>query len=180
MPCYIHSDRGASFMSKELRNYLVQKGVMTSKTMPHHPNSNPQVEWFNGTTWKIIKLYVRSWNLTENYWELVLREVLHSARSLPCTSTNTNPHERFFSFSHCSSHGISPSSWLMSTEPMLLKRFVRNNKTDPYVDQVELLNSHLTYAHIKYPSGRESTVSVHDLDPSWNRITTGVFHDRTK
>ena len=53
----------------------------------------------------------------------------------------------------------------MSPGPVLLKRFVRNNKIVPYVDQVELLNSNPTYANIKYPSERESTVSVHDLAP---------------
>ena len=44
MLCYIHSDRGASFMSKELRDYLIQKGAATSKTMPYHPTGNAQVE----------------------------------------------------------------------------------------------------------------------------------------
>ena len=52
----------------------------------------------------------------------------------------------------------------MSPGPVLLKRFVRN-KTDPYVDQVEHLNSNPTYANIKYSSGRESSVSVRDLAP---------------
>ena len=40
MPCYIHLDRGASFMSKELRDYLVQKGIVISKAMPYYPASN--------------------------------------------------------------------------------------------------------------------------------------------
>ncbi len=58
-------------MSKELRDYLVQKRVATSKTMPYHPTGNAQVERFNGTIWKIIQLSVRSQNLTEKYCELV-------------------------------------------------------------------------------------------------------------
>ena len=62
MPCYIHSDRGASFMSKELRDYLVLKGVVTSKTTPYHPTDNAQVERFNGTIWKMIQSSVRSRN----------------------------------------------------------------------------------------------------------------------
>ena len=53
----------------------------------------------------------------------------------------------------------------MSSGPVLLKRFVRNNKTDPYVDQVKLLNSNPPYANIKYPSERESTISVRDFYP---------------
>ena len=154
MPCYIHSDRGASFMSKELRDYLIQNRVAMSKTTPYHPTSNTQVERFNGTIWKMIQLSIRSQNLTEKYWELVLPEVLHPTRSLLCTSTNTTPHEHFFSFFRHSSHGLSLLCWLMSPGPVVLKIFVRNNKTNPYVDQVELLNSNPTYADIKYPSGR--------------------------
>ena len=111
----------------------------------------------------MCQLSVRSQNLTKKYWELILPEVPHSARSLLCTSKNTTPHEHFFSFSCLSSHGISLPSWLMSLGPVLLKRFVRNNKTDPYMDQVELLNSNPTYANIKYPNGRKSIVSVHNL-----------------
>ena len=164
MPCSMHSDRGVSFMSKELRDYLVQKGVMISKTMPYHPTGNTQVEWFNGTIWKMIQLSVGARNLTEKYLELVLPEVLQSDRSLLCTSTNTTPHKHFFSFSRHSSHSISLPSLLMSPGLMLFKGFIRNNKTNPYVDQVELLNN-LTYANIKYPSRRESTVSVRDLTP---------------
>ena len=53
----------------------------------------------------------------------------------------------------------------MSPGPVLLKIFVRNNKTDPSMDQVELLNSNPTYGSIKYPSGRESTISIRDLAP---------------
>ena len=66
MPCDIHTDRGMSFMSKELRDYHVQKGVETSNTTSYHPAGNAQVER----------------NLTEKYLELVSLEVLHSARSL--------------------------------------------------------------------------------------------------
>ena len=131
-------------MSKELRDYLVQKGATTSKTTPYHPTGNAQFERFNGTTWKIIQLSIRSQNLTKKYLELVLLEVQQSARSLLCTSTNTTPYECFFSFYRYSSHGISLPSWLMSPGPVLIKRFIRNNKTDPYVDQVELLNSNPT------------------------------------
>ena len=86
----------------------------------------------------------------------------YSKKCYTLLSTNTTLHERFFSFFCCSSHGISLPYWLMSPGPVLLKRFVRNNKTDPYVDQVELLNSNPTYANIKYPSG---SVSVRDLAP---------------
>ena len=75
------------------------------------------------------------------------------------------PHERFFGYQRRSTHGSSLPSWLMSSGPVLLRRFVRSSKTDPLVDQVELVDSNLTYANIRYADGRESTVSVRDLAP---------------
>lgn len=56
MPNYIHSDQGTSFMSMDLKAYLTQKGVATSRTAPHHPIGNGQVERLNGTIWKAIQL----------------------------------------------------------------------------------------------------------------------------
>lgn len=98
MPNFIHSDQGTSFMSKDLKTYLSQKGIATSRTTPYHPIGNGQVERFNGIIWKAIKLTLGSHKLSDNNWELVLPDVLHSLRSLLCTSTNTTPHERFFAF----------------------------------------------------------------------------------
>ncbi|XP_065671656.1 uncharacterized protein LOC136089532 [Hydra vulgaris] len=43
-PTYIHSDRGSSFISNELKSYLTQKGIATSNSTPYHPISNGQVE----------------------------------------------------------------------------------------------------------------------------------------
>lgn len=91
MTSYIHSDRTASFMSKELRGYFSQKGVATSKTTPYYPTGNAQVVRFNGTIWKAIQLAVRSWNITVIYWELVLRKVLHSVKLSLCVLLNTTP-----------------------------------------------------------------------------------------
>ena len=48
---------------------------------------------------------------------------------------------------------------------MTLRRFVRNSKNDPLVDEVELTSVNPAYAHIRYPDGRESTVSLKDLSP---------------
>ena len=39
------------------------------------------------------------------------------------------------------------------------------NKNDPYVDEVELLEANPNFAQVRFPDGRESTVSVSDLAP---------------
>ncbi len=38
-------------------------------------------------------------------------------------------------------------------------------KHDPLVDEVELLEANSHYAHVRFPDGRESTVSTHHLAP---------------
>ena len=48
---------------------------------------------------------------------------------------------------------------------VLLKRHVRESKYDPLVDEVELLDANPEYAHVRFPSGRETTVSLRHLAP---------------
>ena len=43
-PGYINSDRGSSFISREIKEYLSQKGIATSRTTPYHPTGNAQCE----------------------------------------------------------------------------------------------------------------------------------------
>ena len=49
--------------------------------------------------------------------------------------------------------------------PVYLKRHARKSKYEPLVYEVELLESNSSYAHIRYPNGKESTVSVRHLAP---------------
>ena len=42
---------------------------------------------------------------------------------------------------------------------------MRQSKYEPLVDQVHLLEANPQYAHIRYPNGRESTVSLRHLAP---------------
>ena len=57
-------------------------------------------------------------------------------------------------------------SWLSSPGPVLLKRHVRNSKYEPLVDQVHLIEANPQYAHVRFPNGRESTVSIRHLKPT--------------
>ena len=165
LPSYVHSDRGSSFLSRELRQFLNSRGIACSRTTPYNPPGNGQVEKYNHTIWRSITLALRSRNLPIARWQEVLPDVLHSVRTLLCTATNCTPHERMFSFTRKSSSGTSMPSWLLTQGPVLLRRFVRTSKTDPLVDEVELLEANPQYAHVRFPDGRESTVSVKDLAP---------------
>ena len=164
MPEFIHSDRGSSFMSAELTNYLRSRGIASSHSTSYHPTGNSQVERYNGIVWKTVRLALASAELPDRQWESVLPDALHSIRSLFSTATNATPHDRFFSFPRKSSEGISLPSWL-SPGSVFLKKFVRSNKNDDLVEEVELTHLNPTYACIRFKDGRESSVSLTDLAP---------------
>lgn len=165
MPAYIHSDRGSSFMSNELQEFLASKGIACSRTTSYNPQGNGQVERFNGTIWKAVTMTLKSRNLPVQHWQTVLPDALHSIRSLLCTATNATPHERLLNYSRRSSTGASVPTWLCHPGPVLLKSHRRMNKTDPLVEEVELLQANPHYAHIRYQNGEETTVSTRHLAP---------------
>ena len=85
---------------------------------------------------------------------------LHSIRSLLCTAINSTPHERLFNYVRRSTYGSSVPTWLASPGPVLLKRFVRMNKYEPLVDEVQLLEANSDYAHIRMKNGEDSLHSA--------------------
>lgn len=165
MPAYVHSDRGASFTSRELREFLFSKGVASSRTINYNPEGNGQAERCNGVIWKAVTMRLRSKNLPLKNWQDVLPDVLHSVRSLLITATNETPHERFFDFSRRSSAGASIPTWLGAPGSVYIKRQVRTSKMDPLVDEVGLLQANPHYAHVRYPDARETTVARKHLAP---------------
>ncbi|XP_055874670.1 uncharacterized protein LOC129924424 [Biomphalaria glabrata] len=164
-PSYIHSDRGSSFMSTETTEYLHSKGIATSRTTPYNAKGNGQIEKLNKTLWQAILLALDSGKLELSQWESVLPQALHSIRSLLCTSTNETPHERIFKFNRRSPTGTSLPTWLQNPGKVLLKSPVRSSKFDPLVQEVELISCNPQYAHIRFPNGREETVSLRQLAP---------------
>lgn len=165
MPAFLHSDRGSSFMSKELKDFLHSRGIATSRTTSYNPQCNGQVERLNGTLWKAISLYLRSNDLPLTHWEHALHEALHSIRSLLCTATNATPHERMFTHNRRSSAGTTLPQWLLTSGPVLLRRNSRVSKYEPLVEEVELLECNPEYAHVRLSDGREENVSLRNLAP---------------
>ena len=162
---YVHSDRGSSFMSKKLKDFLLGKGIASSRTTPYHPQGNGQCERYNGIIWRSIKCALKSRQLPLKSWEVVVPNALDSIRSLLCTATGESPHSRFLTFTRRSSHGKSLPKWMSEPGPVLLRKFVRTSKNDDMVQRVELLEANPMYALVKYPDGRESNVSLRDLAP---------------
>ena len=123
MLAFVHSDRGASFMSHELQAFLREKGVATSRTTSYNPAGNGQVERYDGIVWKAVEMSLKSKNLHTKYWQVVLPDVLHSIRSLLCTTTNETPHDPPPRRS-CSDASIP--TWTAVPGAVLLKRQVRS------------------------------------------------------
>ena len=163
MPTFIHSDRGTSFLSKEVHVYLTNLGIATSWTTPYHPQGNDH----DGIIWKQTFLALASRNLKESQWETVLPEVLHSIRSLLCAATNATPHERHFLYQRRTPSRHSLPTWLSTPGPVLLRRHVRTSKYEPLVNEVVLLEANPQYVHIRFTNGRESTVSVSEFIKKW-------------
>ena len=161
-PACIHNDRGSAFISKELKQYLNCRGIATTTSTPYHPTGNAQCERINQTVWRTILLLLRTHKQQISSWEAVLPEALHAVRSLLCTATNATPNERFLGFSRRSMIGKSLPSWLIQPGPVLVRRFVRS-KSEPLVDEVELLEANPNFARVRSADGRESSVSISDL-----------------
>ena len=177
LPAYIHSDRGSAFMSSELKQYLHNKGIATSRTTPYNPQWNGLVERYNGTIWKSVSLALKARNLPPTCWEIVLPDALHSIRTLISTATNSTPRERMFNFQRHTTSGISLPTWLSNPGPVLLRNHRRTSKYDPLVKQVELIEANPCYAHIRYQNGVESTVSLKDLAQIDNIVDVSTQND---
>ena len=76
-PLYVHSDRGASFLSKEFKRFLTERGIASSKSTPYYPTGNSQCERINQTVWKTVPCY----------FELINNRNLHGKQYFlkPCT-----------------------------------------------------------------------------------------------
>ena len=142
-------------MSNQVKNFLHEKGISTSRTTPFNPQGNGQIERYNGIIWKYVNLALRTRNLPTTHWEVVLSGALHSIRSLLCTATNATPHERLFSYQRKTSSGHSMPTWLTTPGPVLVKRHLRNSKYDPIVDEAELLEANPQYLMFALLTGKK-------------------------
>ena len=86
-------------------------------------------------------------------------------RSLLCTTTNEIPHDRFFKFPRRSTFGMNVSSWILEPGSVYVRKHVRD-KNDQLVDEAELIDANQNYAVVRYPEGREATVSARDIAPT--------------
>ena len=97
-PSYIYTDNAASFASCEFKQYLLKRGIASSKSSIYHPAGNGQAEKTVGTGWKAVQLALCTSNLPLSHYESVLNDVLYFIRSLLCVAIDSTPHEQFYNF----------------------------------------------------------------------------------
>ena len=78
MPSYVHSDRGSSLISEELKQFFNGQGIATSRTSKYNPQGNGQCERYNGIVWKAVTLALKARSLSISQWEEVLPDALLS------------------------------------------------------------------------------------------------------
>ena len=162
MPAFIHSDRGPSFKSTNIKHFLYSTGIATSRTTPYNPEGKAQCERYNGIIWKAITLALKNHKLLTTHWKAMIPYDLHPIRTLILFSTSCTPHGRLCQYQRRSAPGCNVPSWLSTPGQVLLKKHVRKSKYDPLI---ELTEANPQYAHIEYPNGKETTVSARHLAP---------------
>ena len=164
-PGFIHSDRGAQFVSSEFQNVCRQNGAATSKTTPYHPQGNGQNDRYNGIAWKAIQCLLHTANRPLSDFQCVLPSSLSSIRTLINTVTKESPHDRVFCFKR-GEPLIRPSRSaprLKADNPAYLRDFVMAKDQAPVVSvQIsEVIFPHL--ARVSFGNVRVDTDSTSDI-----------------
>ena len=113
---------------KKHKQFLLKRGVVSSKSNSYQPTGNSQVQRYIDIVWKSIRLPLKSFNLPLSYWETVLFYALHFVRSLLNTTTNANLHKLFFNFTRRSRSSRSLPAWVSTLGPVMLFKFLRHHK----------------------------------------------------
>lgn len=123
-PAYVHSDRGASFLSNDLCTFLRERGIASSRTTSHNPEGNGQVERYNGVIWKAIAMTLKTKNISVKYWQEVLPDCC-MPHGLFCAQLQTQRHMKGFLTSLAAPLQAPP---FLRGWPLLIKRHVRSSK----------------------------------------------------
>ena len=148
-------------MSTQVKQFSHDHGISSSRTT-FNPQGNGQCERYNGMLWKAVTMALKSRDLSNSQFFLMLYTLYTLILS---TATNSTPQERLFDYQRRSASGQSLPSWLTTPGPVLVKRHVRQSKYDPIVDEAEFLEANPQYAHVRFSNGKESTVSLRDMTP---------------
>ena len=77
-PAVVQSDNGKCFVSKDLKQFLYDRGIAITHSSVYNSRGNSQCERYNGVIRNAIILALGIKNLTLSHWKTVVSEILHS------------------------------------------------------------------------------------------------------
>ncbi len=92
-PSVLHSDRGANFESKIIRNLCKITGMKKSRTTPYHPMGNGMVERFNQTLLNMLGTLA---NDQKSDWKAHVPTLTHAYNAAVHDSTGYSPYYLMF------------------------------------------------------------------------------------
>ena len=99
MSGFVHSNRGSSFMSAELKSYLSNRGIATSHSTPYHPLAMDRSRGITVHMWKSVRLALATSKLPISAVGTGTTRCFTIPYDLYCKQLRTlHPHERFFNF----------------------------------------------------------------------------------
>ncbi|CAG7729014.1 unnamed protein product [Allacma fusca] len=104
----IVSDNGNHFSAVEFTDYVKKKGVEHIRIMPNHPNSNGNVEHYNGEVKRFLRKYVKE---EEDSWDRWIARACKTHNSHVHTVTGFTPFSLVY--------GISPTTKLHLVTPVI-------------------------------------------------------------
>ena len=150
-------------MSQELKHYLTNHEIASSKRTLYHSTRNAQSVRTNQTIWRTAKLFSHTYKELENCRETDLPEALHVCFLFYALHATTL--ERFLGFNRRSMAARALPSFFIQPGPALFRRFVRS-KSDSVVEEVEFLDTNQSFSHVRFANRRELTVSTEDFAPN--------------
>jgi transposase InsO family protein len=93
IPDRIHSDQGANFTSKLIKQICKYYSIRKSQTTPYHPQGNPQCERFNRTLHNLLRVLE---DRDKKKWPEYICQQVYWYNVTVCKSTGYSPYYLFF------------------------------------------------------------------------------------
>lgn len=93
LPKRMHSDQGRDFESRLVHEVLSPLGVEKSRTMPYHPQGDPQPERFNRTLLDMLGTLKPN---RKRKWSQHIGHLVHSYNCMPNKATGFSPYFLMF------------------------------------------------------------------------------------
>ncbi len=93
IPRRLHSDQGANFASKLIKQLCDEHGIQKSRTTPYHPEGDGATERMNRTLLNMLRTLD---DVQKQDWKSHLNKVLHAYNTTPHSSTGFSPYFLMF------------------------------------------------------------------------------------